>query len=218
LEEADIQSFEQIQILKPFCLFFWHSAIASTMRLNLRQSQENLMGPKRITNEPQSAYRLRYARYCMGWVLLFLLPLLALLVAAPNVLSFSGPLPLLLMFLYVGLPLGLAVAALAGFGFLVGGIWSKALERNPRIAFYWPRAKETLKALVLAPLVPFGFFAIARGLIDKEVFLFTRGKGLPMVTLAHDPVGYTASMVVWFAVTVGLAVYLYKELRKAYAA
>lgn len=175
------------------------------------------MSPKRVSNEPLSAYRMRYARYCVGWVIGLLLPFLILVAAAPNVTALPAPFSLLLMFFYIGLPLGLGVAILAAFGFFVGSIWSTTLERSPRVALNWPKAKETLKALVLAPVIFFGIFAIARGLIDKEVLIFSRGKGLPMASLAQDPFVYLSSMVIWCAVTVGLIVYIYRELRKAYA-
>lgn len=175
------------------------------------------MGPKRVTREPLSAYRIRYARYCIGWILWLLLPFLILLAIAPNVAAFPAPFSLLLMFLYIGLPLGLGVAALAAFGFFVGAIWSITLERSSRFAMNWPKAKETLKALVLAPVIYFGMFVIVRGLIEKEVLIFARGKGLPMVSLAQDPFVYLGSMIVWCVVTIGLVIYIYKELRKAYS-
>lgn len=174
------------------------------------------MGPERFTYESVSAYRMRYARYCLRWIIILLLPLLVLLAFAPSV--GSGPVALLLMFLYVGLPLGLAVAAIAAFGFMVGGFWSSTLEMHPHIARLWPRTKSILRALVVVPVICFGFYAIARGFLDKEVLIFTRGKGLPVVSLAQEPSGFLFNMVVWCAVTVGLAVYLYKELRRAFTA
>lgn len=174
------------------------------------------MGPERFTHETASAYRMRYVRYCLRWIIIFLLPLLALLAFAPSV--GSGPVALLLMFLYVGLPLGLAVATVAAFGFLVGGFWSSTLEVHPHIARVWPRVKSTMRALVLVPVICFGFYAIARGFLDKEVLIFTRGKGLPLMSLAQEPSGYLFSMVVWCTVTVGLTVYVYKELRCVFAA
>lgn len=174
------------------------------------------MGPERFTHESVSAYRMRYARYCLRWIIVLLLPLLVLLAFAPSV--GSGPVALLLMFLYVGLPLGLAVATTAAFGFMVGEFWSSVLEVHPHLARVWPRARSTLRALVLAPVICFGFYAIVRGFLDREVLIFTRGKGLPVVSLAQEPSGYLLSMVVWCAVTVGLAAYLYKELRRAFAA
>jgi hypothetical protein len=160
---------------------------------------------------------MRYARYCVGWVLGLLLPFLILVATAPNAAAFPMPFSLLLMFFYIGLPLGLGVAILAAFGYFVGGIWSNTLESSPRVALNWPKAKETLKALVLVPVLSFGIFAIARGLIDKEVLIFAKGNGLPMVSLAQDPFAYLISMVIWCAVSVGLVVYLYRELRKTYA-
>lgn len=177
----------------------------------------NSIGPQQGTKEPLSAYRMRYARYCFWWAVGLLLPFLILLALAPNVSAFPAPFSLFLMFLYVGLPLGLGVAVLAGLGFMVGGIWSMALENDSRVAVYWPKAKETLRALALSPVIFFGAFVIVRGLTNKEVLIFARGKGLPVVNLEQDPFGYLASMAVWCAITVGLVVYVYKALRRAYS-
>jgi hypothetical protein len=173
------------------------------------------MGPERFTHESLSAYRMRYARYCLRWAILLLFPLLVLLTVAPSVDTFSAP--LLLVFFYIGLPLGLAVATIAAFGFMVGGLWASILQRHPRIAKCWPKAKATMKLLVLAPILVFSLHAIARGVIDRVVFIPKRGKGLPVVALADEPVGYLISMAVWGAIAVGLFVYSYKELRRAYA-
>lgn len=173
------------------------------------------MGPERFKFESLSMYRMRSARYCLRWVIWLGLPLALLLTVAPRVASSSAP--LLLMFLYVGLLWGLAVATIAAFGLFSGGLWACILERHPSIARMWPKAKVTLKALALSPVAFFCLYVISSGVAQKKVFIpQRRGNGLPMVAWADEPMGYVVCMAVWCLIAVALVVYLYKEMRRAF--
>jgi hypothetical protein len=173
------------------------------------------MGPARSPAEPESAYRLRYARYCFRWFAWLAAGLALLVTLQPSVHAF--PLPLLLMFLYIGLPLGAATSGLAAFGFLVGAFWSRRLERHRGLALTWPKAKAWLRALALLPISAFGVFAIARGLVDGEIWILRRYAALSTVSLAEEPVGYCVMLAGWCALTAGLLYYQFTDLRRAQA-
>jgi hypothetical protein len=121
------------------------------------------------------------------------------------------------MFLYVALPLGAATSGLTALGFSVGAFWSTRLERNRNLAQAWPKLKVWLRALGLLPIAGFGVFAIARGLVAGEVWIPRRYSPLSTVSLLQEPLGYSISMAVWCAITVGLVYWQFKELRRAHA-
>jgi hypothetical protein len=174
-----------------------------------------VMGPSRSPAEPESAYRWRYALYCIRWFACLAFGLGLLMALRPSV--HDCPLPFLVVFLYVGLPLGTATSGLAALGFLAGAFWSGRLERSPGLATTWPKAKAWLRTLVLLPICGFGAIAIARGVIDGEIWILRRYGPLSTVSLTQEPWLYSVMMVAWCAVTAGLAYYQLTDLRRAHA-
>ncbi|HVE53808.1 MAG TPA: hypothetical protein VNB23_10555 [Ramlibacter sp.] len=161
-----------------------------------------------------SAFRLRYALYCLRWFLV-LAPALGVYMAwRPSV--HGSPWPYLVVFFYVGLPLGAATSGLAAFGFLVGASWARRVEGSRGLARTWPKAKAWLRTLVLLPVVGFGVVMIVRGLLMGEIRVLRRGP-LSTVAFSEEPLGYVVTMVVWCVVTGGLVYYQIKDLRRAHA-
>lgn len=177
------------------------------------------MGPMRRRDEATSVFRLRYAKYCAAWLIALALPMVLLISVSPNTAAFSpGYLSYTVMFLYIGLPIGIGMALLASVGYLIGGGWSYFLERDAKLAKIWPKAKKWLKASVFLSLVVFASYMVVRGFLDAEVFIPSRGKGLPKISWSEDPLGYLACMVIWGAFAIGFAIYQYREFRRVHAA
>lgn len=172
------------------------------------------MGPSRRAAEAESAYRLRYALYCLRWFGGLALALGAWMALKPPVHDF--PLPFLAMFFYLGLPLGTAVAGLGAFGFLIGAFWSKRLEQSRRLARNWPKAKAWLRALALLPISGFGVYTVARGVFHGEI-LIPRRYVFSTVALSEEPLGYYIALVVWCVLTAGLVYCQISDLRRAQA-
>jgi hypothetical protein len=173
------------------------------------------MGPLRHAGELLSSYRMRYAAYCTRWALFLLLPFIGLLAFRPTLSAVIPPFPL--MFFTIGLPLGGATATVAAIGFFIGSIWARLLERSPRLAALWPRAKVLLRLVVLFPVSLFGFFAFGRGVIEQSVLVPSRGPALPKYSLAEEPLAYFLALLFWGAITIALLYYQFKQLRKAFA-
>lgn len=123
-------------------------------------------------------------------------------------------LPFLVIFLYVGLPLGTVTAGLASLSFLVGAVWSRRLERSSGLAETWPKVMAWLRALVLLPICAFGVVVIVRGLMRGEIWILKRGP-LSTVSLSQEPFFYVVAVIAWFSVTAGIAYYQFKDLRRA---
>lgn len=172
------------------------------------------MGPQRKLDESPSVFRLRYARYCFVWLLVLGLPLAVLLLAAPRVNESS--MPLVLMFLYVGLPMGVGLALLAAVAFTVGSLWAAYLERNASAERAWPKLRLTVGAIVLLPVAAFALYLFAKGLLSLEVPMFARRNNLP-VTWGAEPGMFLFSLFAWGATGIGLSLYGLRRLRKAYA-
>jgi hypothetical protein len=125
--------------------------------------------------------------------------------------------PYLLVFLYVGLPLGAVTSGLAASGFFVGALWSRCLEQHDQAARIWPKVKAWLRALVLLPVSVFGVFTVVRGLSNGEILVFRRYGPLASVSLSQEPVVYLIMLAVWCAMTAGCIYYHWKDLRRAHA-
>ena len=172
------------------------------------------MGPRRHDGELLSTFRFRYARYCLAWLAGLGTALALLLFIQPNALESS--IPLLIMFLYFGLPIGAGTALLALVGFTFGGIGALAVERNSTAAFWWPRVKETLRFLVLAPLGLFALYIFSSALRKLEVPMFSR-RITHTFYFDSEPVAFLVVLAVWGGVGFGLLFYLIRRWRRTYA-
>jgi len=172
------------------------------------------MGPQKIAGEPISTYRIRYARYCLRWFMALLIPLVVLLVFRPSVRESDAA--FVLMFLYVGLPLGAATAGVAALGFLVGALWARKLEQNTALISAWPKVRVGLLVLMLLPLIVFAFWKFAQGLVDQEVLVFSR-RNSGRIAWEEEPIAYLITMALWGAIPVGLGIGLFRLVRKTYA-
>lgn len=173
------------------------------------------MGPSRHPFESESTYRLRYAGYCFRWFACLAVGLWILLVLRPSVQGtrFS----LLVMFLYVGLPLGAGISGLAAIGYAVGGFWSRRLERNSSLAQAWVTIKMWLRTLFVLASAACGVFAIVRGLVVGEVWIPKQYGPLRSVSRSQDASGYFLTMGVWCGITIGLLYWQFKEWRRGHA-
>jgi hypothetical protein len=142
-----------------------------------------------------------------------LVAFIALLAISPSVAR--APAGYLVMVLYVGLPLGMAAAGVAGIGFFVGGLWARCLERNLNLAEAWPKIKVALLALVLLPVIVFSAWVFVQGLIDQEVFVFSRRNYLSRISWEQEPGSYLVTMLLWGSCTMALAVGVFRALLRA---
>jgi hypothetical protein len=172
------------------------------------------MGPHRLPEESVSAYRFRYSRYCLVWFLCLGAALAALFAVRPSIEGSTAMFAA--MFFLVGLPLGATTALVAAVGFAVGGGWAALVDRNSLAAHWWPKFRETLRVLVLSPLVVFGLYMFSKGLMTLEV-LFPSRRNHFVVHWATEPLWFIASLCFWGGVAVALAIYLLRHLRLAYA-
>ncbi len=172
------------------------------------------MGPRRQDEELLSTFRFRYARYCLVWLAGLGAALALLLFIQPN--AVESRIPLLIMFLYFGLPIGVGTALLALVGFTFGGISALAVERSSTGAFWWPRVKETLRFLVLAPLGLFDLYVFFSSVRTLEVPMFSR-RVEHTFYFSSEPVAFLVVLAVWGGFGFGLLLYLIRRLRRTYA-
>lgn len=83
----------------------------------------------RRSGEADSAFRFRYAWFAFKCAVVMGMGLALLLAVRPEVLR--SPAPWLVMFLYVGLPLGTATALLAALGFGISGWLARVFDERP---------------------------------------------------------------------------------------
>jgi hypothetical protein len=173
------------------------------------------MGPIRQANEITSDYRYRYSRYCLFWVVALGIPLALLLATAPSVGDSS--VPLFIMFLYVGLPIGTGTAFVAFLGFVLGGIWSSIAESSTENFKLLERIKFTGLALLLLPLFSFCLYLGIDGIVGGEVHAFSKN-AKHIINWRLQPGWFTANVLLWAAIGSGGFVHLFRKLRSVYAA
>lgn len=152
------------------------------------------MGPARDTTECMSAYRFRYARYCLRWVAALGLPLVFLLAWAPSV--SASPAPFVTLFLYFGLPIGTGTVFVAMLGFLIGGFWSRAAESSAQSERLLERVKFTLLAALALPVFALAVYLSFTGVIDLEVHAFAKNPR-HVITWSEQPGWYIVNVLLW---------------------
>jgi hypothetical protein len=173
------------------------------------------ISPQRIPGELLSVYRIRYARYCFSWLVSLGLGLIVLLLWRPN--PDNSPVPLLIMFCYLGFSLGTGVALIAFTGFSIGSGWAAIVENNITAALWWPKIQETLAVVALSPIVIFALYTFITSVITKQVPFFSRRHNHIFFQWNEEPIGFIIMLAIWGAIGGGLAAYLLRRLRKTYA-
>lgn len=173
------------------------------------------MGPVRQPQEALSSFRLRYAGYCMLWLLALGIPLLVLLAVAPSFTASSAP--LLLLFLYIGLSLGSATAAIAGLGFVLGGLWARGAESSAPANRRLNQVKFTALAVLVVPVAVFLLYISVSGLLSGQVHVFGRNTKA-LASLSSEPAWFLGNVALWGVSGVYCLVAVARKLRSAYAA
>lgn len=171
------------------------------------------LSPTQQLGEPISKFRFRYAAYSFKWAVAFAIPLLLLVSFQPNVLH--SQVPLLIMGLYVGLPIGFGMAFLATIGFVIGGVFAHRLESSSSTHWLWPRVKFCLSVLFLAPFIVFALYWFVRGVMNFEVQAIARG-GIWLITPQSAPLFFWVSLFCWAAFAFGIPVYLYRHGKRIF--
>ncbi len=112
------------------------------------------------------------AGYSLKWLLGLGMVLGLAWLAAPPL--HHASLPGLLMFLYIGLPLGVGMALLACLGSFLLGLWSHVSERSAEDARRMKRINVTTAALLLSPLLAFGLYQCGSALLTGQVLALSK--------------------------------------------
>jgi len=166
------------------------------------------LGPTRRPMESLSAYRFRYALFSFKCGIGFALPFVALLAIHPNVNRTS--MPLLVMFLYVGLPIGLGMSVLSCLGFIVGGFFARWLENSGTLRWAWLRIQLAVAGTFFAGISLFCLYWLFRGLSTMETQALARG-GVRLITSETNPLFFWFSIVGWGVGGIGIPIFIWRR-------
>lgn len=171
------------------------------------------MGPTRHPHEPLSHYRFRVAGYSFKWLMALGLALALVRLVAPPL--HQAALPGLLMFLYIGLPLGIGMALLASLGSWLLGLWSSMSERSVEDARRMKRIKLTTLALLLSPGLAFGLYQCGSALLAGKVLALSKADPR-IITWAEQPTFFAVSTAFWVVASGALLRGLGRQLKAAW--
>jgi len=169
------------------------------------------MGPDRASFDSESAYRLRYASYSARWLLALGAGLLLMVAIRPW--SGSAPALFILFFLYLLFGLGTLAAFLASAAFLVGGLWSRWLEKDARRDRIWSRSKQYAYAGLALMALLFAYGCVAYGFLFGTTFFPSR-RGV-LVSYAEHGFWFVVAMAFWLWGCTSGARYTLRLFRKA---
>ena len=173
------------------------------------------LGPTRLPTEPLSVFRFRYALFSFKFGIGFAVALAILVAIHPEVNRSS--LPLVVMFLYIGLPIGLGMATLSSLGFFIGGAFAHWLEQSAGARWAWPRVKYAIGALISVPLSLFCLYWFLRGLTTMETLALLR-HGAHVITPESNPLFFWLSVIGWGVLGFGTPISICRRGRVVFGA
>ncbi len=171
------------------------------------------MGPTRHAHELLSHFRFRMAGYAFRWLTGFSIALALVRLVAPPLDQAS--LPGLLMFLYIGLPLGIGTTLLAVVGSVLLGLWSSLSERSTEHARRMNRIKVTTVAVLLSPLLAFCLYQCGSALVTGQVMALSKANPR-LIAWADQPVRFAIASALWAVMAGGLLRALFRQLKAAW--
>lgn len=168
------------------------------------------MGPIKLPDETQAAYRFRYARYCLQWAAGLLLLPLALIALAP----LTAHLPAYAWF-FIGFVMlfGFGGALLGAIGFAIGGWAAGVSSRFPAVDAVSHYIVAFLGGVLLVGLASFSWYELIVALQAHEIRTFQR-HGSHLVRLGESPVAFFASVVGHGVMAIGVPAWLFLAIRK----
>ena len=172
------------------------------------------MGPVRKIGEETSAFRMRYANYCVRWLLPMAALLCILLTVRPPI---TGLGIYIVVPLYLVLGFGTGMSLLAALGFLVGAWWARRLEQSYALSKKWQRLMATVAAVVAFIGWSICVFIIFRGITAHTVPIPDRFLHYRPVSWGAEPLTFTLSIGFYSYVALATPYYVLRGLRRAYA-
>ncbi|WDS36589.1 hypothetical protein [Pseudoxanthomonas sp.] len=166
------------------------------------------MGPIKRHDETLSAYRFRYARYCLKWAGGLLLLPVTLVAFAP----LAGELPAFAWF-FIGFVMlfGVGGALLAAFGFAIGGWAGSVSNRFPAVDGVSRWIGALLGCLLIAALAAFSWHALIQAVQTHQIWTLQRHDS-HLVQFAQSPVAFSTSIAFHCVIALGIPGWLLREL------
>ena len=171
------------------------------------------MGPVRYQGEALSSFRFRYARYCLAWFLPLGLGLFIFLSFSPSLATTTWP--LVVMFLYIGLPIGAATAFLALVGFVLAACWAQIAESSVNAERVLNLIKFSVLALFAAAIFALAMHVSLQGLLSGEVAAFSKKRLL--IVRVEEPGWFYFNVICWAGAGIFSAYFAARKLRSVYA-
>ena len=171
------------------------------------------IGPTQKSEERDSSYRLRMAIFSAKCLAIFSALLGLMLAVHPDVNNSSFSFAI--MFLWFGLPMGVAASALAGLGYLIGWQFAAYLESNQSASKVWPKIKVTAACIFLLPIFCFSAYWFFRGLFTMETLAAKRHSGFHLIHPSDNPMLFWYSICIW-SISIPAGFVMLKKLVRIY--